>query len=140
MLGIAAFLQGFSQGESESDAILIGTSDATQLDELTDVVRQRNPVACMSFRGAACIDLPHGSASLFAMIWINGRRTAFPFGTNLASLLFLLPPSKLAGALKSVQVMRPLSPDRYVRIQIARTEEGVRQVLLLPGDKVAWTQ
>jgi hypothetical protein len=132
------FLQGFSQGESESDAILIGASDATQLDVLTDLIRQRDPVACMSFPGAACIDLPHGSVSLFAMIWINGRRTASPFGTSLASLLFLLPPSKLAGALKSVQVMRQLSPDRYGGIEIPRTEEGVRQVLLLPGDKIAW--
>ena len=132
------FLQGFSQRESESDAILIGTSDATQLDVLTDLIRQRDPVACMCFPGAACIDLPHGSVSLFAMIWINGRRTASPFGTSLASLLFLLPPSKLAGALKSVQVMRQLSPDRYGGIEIPRTEEGVRQVLLLPGDKIAW--
>jgi hypothetical protein len=137
-LVLRLFLQGFSQGESESDAILIGTSDATQLDVLTDLIRQKDPVACMSFPRAACIDLPHGSASLFAMIWINGRRTASPFGTSLASLLFLLPPSKLVGALKSVQVMREMSSGRYGGIQFTRTEEGVRQVLLLPGDKIVW--
>ena len=135
------FLQGFSQekqGKSESDPILIGTSDAAQLDLLTDLIRQRDPVACISPPGAVCIDLPPGSVSLFSIIWINGRQTTCTFGTSLASQLFLLPEPKQAEALESVQVIRQLSLDRYASIQITRTVEGASQLLLLPGDRIEW--
>jgi len=132
------FLQGFSPKESESGAILIGTSDATQLDVLTDLIRQRDPVACISSPGAVCVDLPDGSVSLFSIVWINGRRTTCPFGTSLASLLFLLPPPKQAEALESVQVIRQLSLGIYARIRITRTVEDARKLLLLPGDRIVW--
>lgn len=135
------FLQGwFSQTESHSDPILIGTSNATQLDVLTDLIRQRDPVACIDLPGTVCIKLPPGSVSLFSIIWINGRRTTCPFGTSLASLLFRLPEPKQPEALESVHAIRRLSPDHYAGIQITRTLEGTAQLLLLPGDRIEWKE
>jgi hypothetical protein len=135
------FLQGFSegkQGRSESGPILIGTSDATRLDLLTDLIRKGDSVACVNPPGAVCVDLPTGSVSLSSIIWINGRRTASAFGTSLASQLFRLPQPRQAEALESVQVMRQLSPNSYASIQFTRTVEGAQQLLLLPGDRIVW--
>ncbi len=134
------FLQGLSRGESESHAILVGTSDAMQLDALTDVIRQRDPVGCIQSQGVVCTDLPSGSVSLFSIIWINGHRTTCPFGSSLGSLLSFLPQAQQAEALGSVQASRRLSGDRYAGIQITRTEDGVRQLLLLPGDRIDWKE
>ncbi|HUD54987.1 MAG TPA: hypothetical protein VMR02_07160 [Terracidiphilus sp.] len=135
---LRVFLEGFSEGKSESAPILLGASDATQLDLLTDLIAKRNSVACVSSPEAVCVDLPTGSVSLSSVIWINGRRTAIAFGTSLASQLFLLPQPKQAEALESVQVIRHLSLDRYANIQITRTIEGAQQLLLLPGDRIVW--
>lgn len=135
------FLQGFSeekQGKSESSPILIGATDATRLDLLTDLIRKRDSVACVSSPGDVCVDLPTGSVSLSSIIWINGRRTASAFGTSLASQLFRLPEPKQAEALQSVQVIRQLSLGRFANIRFTRTVEGAQQILLLPGDKIVW--
>jgi hypothetical protein len=137
------FLQGFSeekQGKSESGPILIGASDAMRLDAVTDLIRERSSLACVSSPGVVCVDLPAGSVSLSSIMWINGRRTASAFGTSLASQLFVLPEGKQAEALQSVQVMRQLSPNQYARIQITRTVEGAQQLLLLPGDRIEWRE
>jgi hypothetical protein len=138
---LRVFLEGFSeekQGKSENSPILIDTSDAARLDLLTDLIRQKDSIACVSSPEAVCVDLPTGSVSLSSVIWINGRRTAIAFGTSLASQLFLLPQPKQAEALESVRVIRHLSLDRYANIQITRTVEGAHQLLLLPGDRVEW--
>jgi hypothetical protein len=137
------FLQGFSeekQAKSESSPILIGATDATHLDLLTDLIRKRDSVACVSSPGDVCVDLPTGSVSLSSIIWIIGRRTASAFGTSLASQLFRLPEPKQAEALESVQVIRQLSLNRYARMQITRTVEGAQQLLLLPEDRIEWKE
>jgi hypothetical protein len=132
-------LQGFSQGEAELGAILLGASDPAQLDQLSDRIRRQGAAACVTTAQSLCIALPSGSVSLFSILELNGRPTASPFGTSLASLLFLLPPPRQAAALQSVQVFRPLAPGRYAGIQITRTLEGARQLLLLPGDRIQWS-
>jgi hypothetical protein len=135
------FLEGFSeekQGKSESGPILIGATDATRLDLLSDLIRKRDSVACVNSPGDVCVDLPTGSVSLSSIIWINGRRTASAFGTSLASQLFRLPQPKQARALESVQVIRQLRLGQYANIRITRTIEGAQQLLLLPGDRIVW--
>ena len=131
-------LQGFSPSESESHAILIGASGPTELDTVTDLIRERDPVACVRFPGTICVDLPSGSVSLLSTIWINGRRTTCPFGVSLASRLFLLPEVNQAEALESVQVSRRLGVGHYASIHLTRTIEGAQHLLLLPGDRIEW--
>lgn len=135
------FLQGVSeekQGKTESDPILIGASDTAELDALTDLIRQRDPATCGDRPATACIDLPHGSISLFSTVWVNGHKTTCSFGAPLIFLLFPLPPQKQARALESIRVMRRLDLGHYADIQITRTPDGARQVLLLPGDRIEW--
>ena len=135
------FLQGFSeekQGKTESDPILIGASDTAQLDALTDLIRQRDPATCVVRPGIACLDLPHGSISLFSIVWVNGHKDTCSFGAPLTTLLFPLSPLKQAKALESIRVMRRLDRGRYADIQFTRTPNGARQVLLLPGDRIEW--
>lgn len=135
------FLKGFSEekhGKSESDALLVGTTDSTQLDAATEQLRRTAHFGCASLPGTTCMDFPAGSISLFSEITVNGRRTAFPFGSPLGLLLFSPPFSQPPGVLQSVQVYRELNPHRYGRIVFTRTDEGARQVLLLPGDRVEW--
>jgi len=137
------FLQGFSdgnRGKSESSPILIGTSNSTRLDLVTESIRKRDPGACVTSLGDVCLDLPTGSVSLSSIIWINGRQTASAFGTSLASQLFQLPEPKQAEALKSVQVIRRLGVERYAKIEIMRTIDGAQQLLLVPGDRIEWKE
>jgi hypothetical protein len=130
------FVQGISENQSQSGAILLGASNATHLDVLTDLIRQRGPAACLDHPDTACIELPSGSVSLFSIIRINGRRMTCPFGTSLASLLLLLPPQKQTEVLESIQVGRRVSFNGYAGIQFLRTIEGARELLLLPGDRL----
>jgi hypothetical protein len=135
------FLQGLSeekQGKQEFDPILIGASDTAELDALTDLFRQRDSATCVDRRGTACIELPHGSISLFSTVWVNGQKTTCSFGSPLVFLLLPLPPQKQAKALESIRVMRRLDLGHYVDIQITRTPDGARQLLLLPGDRIDW--
>lgn len=135
------FLQGISeekQGRLESDPILIGASDTARLDALTDLIRQREPATCVDHSGTACIDLPHGSISLFSTVWVNDHKTTCSFGAPLTFLLLPLPPQEQAKALESIRVMRRLDRGQYADIQITRTPDGARQVLLLPGDRIEW--
>ncbi len=135
------FLQGLSeekQGKQEFDPILIGDSDTAKLDALTDLIRQRDTLKCVDRPGTACIDFPHGSISLFSTVWVNGHKTTCSFGAPLIFLLFPLPPQKQAKALESIRVMRRLDLGHYADIQIMRTPDGARQVLLLPGDRIEW--
>lgn len=132
------FLQGFSERESQSGAILIGAADTTRLDGLTDILRKTDHATCTNLGGGLCMDFPPGSVSLLCFVWINGRRTTCPFGTSLASLLFRLAKPEQAEVLESVQVSRQLHLDHYARIQLTRTVDGAGQILLLPGDRIDW--
>jgi hypothetical protein len=132
------FLYGTSENGSKSDPVLIGTSDAAQLDTITDLVWQRDHAACVYRPGIACIEFPPESISLFSIVWVNGHKTVWPFGAPLTSLIFTLPPLKQAKALESIRVMRLLDLDRYADIKITRTPDAARQVLLLPGDRIDW--
>lgn len=141
MTALRLFLKGFTEeksGKSESDALLVGTSNPTELETVTEQLRQQTHFNCAPLADAVCTDFPSGSVSLFSIISVNGRRTTFPFGSPLGLLLFSPPFSQPPSVLESVQVFRELSPHRYGRIQFPRTDEGARQVLLLPGDRIVW--
>lgn len=134
------FLQGLSENESKPDPILIGSSDTAQLDAVSDVAWQRGHDTCIDRPGLACIEFPPGSISLFSIVWVNGHKETCPFGAPLASLFLTLSPLRQTKALESIRVMRRLDRDHYAEIQISRTPEGARQVLLLPGDRIEWKE
>jgi hypothetical protein len=132
------FLAGISEQESKSDPVLVGASDTGQLDAVTELVGQKGNATCVEQPGIACMEFPFGSVSLFSIVSVNGHRTTCPFGAPLTSLFFALSPAKQAKVLESIRIMRRLDLDRYADIQIARTRDAARQVLLLPGDRIEW--
>jgi hypothetical protein len=136
---LRVILEGFSDARSVSDPVLLGASDAKELDVATEVIRSRGVGMCPEKTSdLLCVELPRGSVSIFSTVWINGHLRAYPFGTSLAVLLASLPPSEQRKALDSIRVFRQLTRNDYAEIQFPRTLDGVREVLLVPDDRVQW--
>lgn len=130
------FLEGVYGTGQVSHAVLIGASNQTQLDALTDLIHQSDPTKCMNYQGTVCAELPLGAVTLFSTVWLNGRRTSCLFGSSLAELSRYQPQPDHTGALESAQVFRRVSPDRYAEIDFPRNKDGASQLRLLPGDRV----
>lgn len=132
-------LEGFSGGRSSSDPMLLGASDPTKLDVVTETIRSGGAGMCSKQTSdVLCVELPRGSVSIFSTLWINGHPHKYPFGTSLAILIMSRPASEQQKALDSVHVSRRLAGNEYAEIQFPRTLDGAREVLLIPDDRVQW--
>jgi hypothetical protein len=132
------FLEGVYGKGQVSNGILIGASNESQLDALTDLIHQSDPAKCINYHGTVCTEFPLGALSLFSTVSVNGHRTSCLFGTSLAALLISLPRPEQMTALESARVFRRLNLDHYAEIYFPRTENGATQLLLLPGDRIEW--
>jgi hypothetical protein len=132
------FLEGVYGKGQVSNGILIGASNQKQLDALTDLVRQSDPAKCVNYQGTVCAEFPPGAPSVYSIVWANGHRSPYLFGTSLADLLKSLPRQEQTIALESVQVFRKLNLHQYAEIDFARTENDASELLLLPGDRIKW--
>ena len=132
------FLEGAYGERQVSDGILIGASNETQLDRLTDLIYQSDPAKCINYQGTVCTEFPPGAPSLFYTVWVNGHRTSCLFGTSLAALSTCQPRPEQMMALESAQLFRRLNLDHYAEIYFPRNKDGAEQLFLLPEDKVEW--
>ena len=133
------FFEALSENGTTRSAMLLGASNLHDLDATTELIRARGKAACETHQpGVVCVVFVNDSVSLLESLWINGRSTLYPLGTQLVSLLRELPQDKRARALSSVRVMRPLASGTYAEYLFPKTMEGLTQVTLLPGDRVAW--
>jgi hypothetical protein len=132
------FLEGVYGTGQVSHGILIGASNQTQLDALTDLIQQSDPAKCMNYQGTVCTEFPLGALSLFSTVWVNGRRTSCLFGSSLADLLRSLPRPEQTMTLESAQVFRRVNPDHYAEIDFPHDRDGAAQLRLLPGDRIEW--
>ena len=133
------FLEGAYGKRQVSDGILIGASNETQLDALTDLIFRSDPAKCMQYRGTVCTEFPPGAPSLYYTVWVNGHRTSCLFGTSLAALSRKCQPQpEQMMTLESTRVFRRLNRDHYGEIEFPRTENGASQLPLLPGDRIQW--
>ena len=132
------FLEGVYGAGRVSHGILIGASSQKQLEALTDLIHQSDPVKCMKYQGTVCDEFPLGTLSVFSTVWMNGRPTSCLFGSSLADFLRSLPPSEQTMKPESVQVFRRVNPGRYAEIDYQHSKDGAAQVFLLPGDRVEW--
>jgi hypothetical protein len=130
------FLEGVYGTGQVSHGILIGAANQRQLDALTDLIRQNDPAKCTNYQETVCTEFPLGALSLFSTIGVNGRRTSCLFGSSLSDLLRSPPRPDQTMTLESLRVFRRANPDHYGEISFPRNEDGARQLLLLPGDKV----
>lgn len=135
------FFESLSKDGSTRSAMLLGSSNMRDLDATTELIRSRGKVACATHRPeSVCVVFVNDSVSLLASLWINGRSTLYPLGTQLAVVLPELHQRRQAKLLSSVRVMRSLASGAYAEILFPKTMEALRQVTLLPGDRVAWHQ
>ncbi len=135
------FFETLSEGGATRSAMLLGSSSLHDLNTTTELIRTRGKVACATHQPElVCVIFVNDSVSLLASLWINGRLTLYPLGTQLVILLRGLPQGKEAKVLSSVRLMRPLASGAYAEILFPKTMEGVGQVTLLPGDRVTWRQ
>ena len=135
------FYETLSEGGATRNAMLLGSSNLQDLSAATELIRSRGKVACATNQPLSdCVVFVNDSVSLLASLWINGRSTLYPLGTQLVTLLGALPQGKRAKALSSARVIRPLASGAYAEILFPKTMEGTRQVTLLPGDRVVWRQ
>ena len=135
------FFETLAEGGATRSAMLLGSSNLHDLNATTELIRTRGKVECEINRpGLVCVIFVNDSVSLLTSLWVNGRSTLYPLGTQLVTLLSELPQAKQAKALSSARVMRPLASGAYAQILFSKTMEGARQVTLLPGDRVAWRQ
>ena len=130
------FLEGVYGKGHVSNGILIGASTQSQLDALTDLIRQSDPAKCINFEGTVCTEFPLGALTLFSTVWVNGHRTSCLLGTSLADLLRSQSRPEQTIALESVHVFRRLNLDHYAEIDFPRTESGANELRLLPGDRI----
>ncbi|HEV2326903.1 MAG TPA: hypothetical protein VGS10_23395 [Terracidiphilus sp.] len=133
-------LKGFTGNRQAGDAILIGAANDKELKAASRLILKTDPVRCVDYQRTVCMRFPHDALSLFSTLWINGRRTAYPFGTPFGAVLRSVPWSEQSKVLKSARVFRRLSAGHYAEIEFPRTPGGASQLLLLPGDRVQWKQ
>ena len=132
------FLEGVYGTGQVSHGILIGASNQSKLDVLTDLIHQSDPARCVNYQGTVCTEFPLGALNLFSTVWVNGRRTSCLFGSSLAVLSTCQLRPGQNGALESAQVFRPVNSDHYAEIDFPRNKDGAAQLLLLPGDRIEW--
>lgn len=131
-------LKGFTGNRQAGDAILIGAADDKELNAASKLILETDPARCVAYERTVCIGFPHDALSLFSTIRINGRRTAYPFGTPFGAVLRSIPWSEQSKVMESARVYRQVSRGRYAEIEFPRTPSGAAQLLLLPGDRIQW--
>jgi hypothetical protein len=135
------FFESIAAGGSKRNAMLLGASHLEDLEAATTLIEAQGNQACTA-RGdnSVCVTFKDDSVSLLSTIRINEQLVLYPFGTQLAVILQKLPQDKQTQALVKVQVMRRLASGGYAEVLFPRTMESARQVVLLPGDRVHWSQ
>jgi hypothetical protein len=135
------FFESIAAGSSKRNAMLLGASNLHDLEAATRLLETRGNQACTDHReNFVCVTFKDDSVSLLSSIWVNEHGVFYPFGTQLAILLQGLPRDQQTEALSTVRVMRPLARGDYAEVLFPKTMEGARQLVLLPGDRVHWSQ
>ena len=135
------FFESIAAGGSKRNAMLLGASHVEDLEAATTLIEAQGNQACTA-RGdnSVCVTFKDDSVSLLSTIRINEQLVLYPFGTQLSVILQKLPQDKQTQALAKVQVMRRLASGGYAEVLFPRTMESARQVVLLPDDRVHWSQ
>jgi hypothetical protein len=121
--------------------MVLGASHVDELEAATRLIEAKGNEACAAQgENFVCITFKDDSVSLLSPIRINEHLFFYPFGTQLAVILQQLSRDKQAGALATVRVKRQLAHGEYAEVHFPRTLESARQVVLLPEDRVDWSQ
>ena len=135
------FFESFPAGGSKRNAMLLGASHLDDLEAATRLLEAQGNQACADHKeNFVCVTFKDDSVSLLSPIRVNEHLFFYPFGTQLAIILQSLPRDKQTEALATIHVTRRLARGDYAEILFTKTMEGARQLVLLPEDRVRWSQ
>lgn len=137
------FLQSIGSNNTRQSPLLIGANNARDLDDATNQIEQKGVAGCSAASPAEieCVSFGTETAvNLLSSIGVNGKLEHRPFGTTVGYLLGLLSAPAQARALETISLRRPLIRGGYAEVKFSKTTEAVQQIILLPGDTLAWKQ
>jgi hypothetical protein len=135
------FFESLPAGGSKRNPMLLGASHVNELEAATRLLEAQGNQACADHKeNFVCVTFKDDSVSLLSPVRINEHLFFYPFGTQLAIILQELPLDKQTEVLATVRVMRRLARGDYAEVLFPRTMESARQVVLLPEDRVHWSQ
>jgi hypothetical protein len=135
------FFESLPAGSAKRNAMLLGASNLHDLEAATRLIEAQGNQACAEHKeDFVCVTFKDDSVSLLSPIRVNEHLFFYPFGTQLAIVLQGLPRDKQTEALATIRVMRAVAGGDYAEVLFPKTMEGARQLVLLPEDRVRWSQ
>ncbi len=134
------FLTKFVPPNRQRAALLVGTRDSKQLEEITGAIQGNPEIACSAFAGGqvTCVAFD-GAVSLSTelKVQLNGQPSYVPVGSTLRTLLAQLLPQRRPAAVRNLRIQR-LFHGRYANVEFDRGDSGIMGLVLLGGDKISW--
>jgi hypothetical protein len=144
------FLQSIGDSKTQPTAILLGARTVGDLQEATLRVEAAGRTNCPSSTPSSveCVSFGTKTAvSLLSSVSINGTTELRPFGTTFGYLIDVAGSAKghnevaaETHLLRQASLHRSLVQGGYAEVDFRKTLDSVNQIVLLPGDKVAWEQ
>lgn len=131
------FLQSVGAGTDQSPAILIGANTVSAIERATDQIEKHGQTHCPENNSdqSDCLLFGAGTAvSLMSSVTINGKIELLPFGTSVGYIV----DTASSHVLETVSLSRSLASGGYAEVRFPRTRDAVQQLVLLPGDRLAW--
>jgi hypothetical protein len=137
------FLQSLKSNNTLRSPVLIGTTNAADLESATKQIEESSSGGCPSVSSAAieCVSFGKGTAvSVLSSVWINDRLRYLPLGTTVGYVVEVHSKDghEQAPALQTISLKRPLATGGYAEVTFPRALASARQVILLNGDRLSW--
>jgi hypothetical protein len=123
------------------NAMLLAANSAEDLVRATDEIEQNGRSACPQslVDQVDCILFgSHTAVSLLSSINVNGKEELLPFGTTVGYKIDISSHGNLGRELKTVSLSRVLAGGGRAEVHFPQTPEAAQQLVLLPGDVLAW--
>lgn len=134
------FWTKFVPPNRQRPALLVGTRDIRQLEEITLAIQGNPEIACSALAGeqvtCAAFDAAV-SVSTELKVQLNGQPSYIPVGATLRTVFAKLPPQRRAAAVRKLRIRR-LFHGRYANVEFDRGDSGIMGLVLLGGDKLSW--
>jgi len=115
------FLQSLKSNNTLRSPVLIGTTNAADLESATTQIEESSSGGCPSVSSAAieCVSFGKGTAvSVLSSVWINDRLRYLPLGTTVGYVVEVHSKDghEQAPALQTISLKRPLVTGGYAEV------------------------
>jgi hypothetical protein len=130
-------------GNAKTPAILIGASNADDLNAVTQKIESDPKVTCSDLLHwqVACAFF-NGTVTVSPMLQVvlNGTPTYVPIGSKLWFILpHVIKKAQQAALMQSLRLARSYQ-GKATEVQFARNEDAISQLLLCGGDRISWSR